>query len=253
MEPSGLESKCRSVPESISVNVNKPYGPLKTVITARKQSLGQGNMFTGVCLSTGGCMVPGGAWSRGCMVPGGVHGPRGVHRPGGCMVPGGSWSRGVHGHWGCAWSWGMHGLGGAQSRWRWCIVPGWCLVDTPRRLLLLAVRILLECILVEMIIVLLNLYEEEKRVCCLSKLNKKKHHSACPDICCKMNPVSRLNRDISLKVWHSNVNCVYDVINLLCSRFHYAARSWEAIKKSQLFVEYNRLLPWRKCHGHLKG
>ena len=41
------------------------------IITARKRSLGQGNMFTGVCLSTGG--VPGprgeGAWSRG-EVPG---------------------------------------------------------------------------------------------------------------------------------------------------------------------------------------
>ena len=27
------------------------------IITARKRSLGQGNMFTGVCLSTGGCLV----------------------------------------------------------------------------------------------------------------------------------------------------------------------------------------------------
>ena len=34
-------------------------------ITARKRSLGQGNMFTGVCLSTGGVPGPGGAWSRG--------------------------------------------------------------------------------------------------------------------------------------------------------------------------------------------
>ena len=55
-------------------------------ITARKRSLGQGNMFTDVCLSTGG----GGVWSGG--------------------VPGG---------------------------------------DPPRRLLLRAVRILLECILVD--------------------------------------------------------------------------------------------------------
>ena len=35
------------------------------VITARKRSLGQGNMFTGVCLSTGG------ACSKGGLVPGG--------------------------------------------------------------------------------------------------------------------------------------------------------------------------------------
>ena len=66
------------------------------MIIARKRSLGQGNMYTGVCLSTGG-------W---------------------CMVPGG-----------CAWSRGVHGPGG---------VPG----GDPRRLLLRAVRILLECILV---------------------------------------------------------------------------------------------------------
>ena len=31
-----------------------------TLIAARKRSLGQGNMFTGVCLSTGGCLVHGG-------------------------------------------------------------------------------------------------------------------------------------------------------------------------------------------------
>ena len=37
------------------------------LITARKRSLGQGNMFTGVCLSTGGggCLLLGGAWYRG--------------------------------------------------------------------------------------------------------------------------------------------------------------------------------------------
>lgn len=28
-------------------------------------------------------------------------------------------------------------------------------------------------------------------------------------------------------------------------RFHYAARTWEAVKKSQLMAEYNRLLHWR--------
>ena len=37
------------------------------IITARKRSLGQGNMFTGVCLSTGGVPGPGG-----CLVLGGA-------------------------------------------------------------------------------------------------------------------------------------------------------------------------------------
>ena len=39
------------------------------IFTTRKRSLGQGNMFTGVCLSTGGVSGPGGgAWSPGCLV-----------------------------------------------------------------------------------------------------------------------------------------------------------------------------------------
>ena len=55
----------------------------------------------------GGCLVPGGAWSRGSLVPGGS-GPRGVPGSGGCLVPeggclilgglvlggGGAWSQG---------------------------------------------------------------------------------------------------------------------------------------------------------------
>ena len=41
-----------------------------SLITARKRSLEQGNMFTGVCLSTGGCLVPGGL-VRGVPGPGG--------------------------------------------------------------------------------------------------------------------------------------------------------------------------------------
>ena len=72
-------------------------------ITARKRSLGQGNMFTGVCLSTGGVPGPGGL--------GEAPGPGGVPGLGGCLVLGGS------------------GLGGAW--WR-----------PPRGLLLRAVRIL---------------------------------------------------------------------------------------------------------------
>ena len=63
--------------------------------TARKRSLGQGNIFISVCQEfcpRGG----GGGWVRG------VHGPGGCMVPGVCMVPGGPWSRGglvlgVHG------------------------------------------------------------------------------------------------------------------------------------------------------------
>ena len=64
---------------------------------------GQGNMFTGVCLSTGGCgLVGGGAWSRGCLI----------------------W--GVSGPWGGVCSWGalvrgVPGLGGLPGP----EVPGW--------------------------------------------------------------------------------------------------------------------------------
>ena len=73
-------------------------------VTARKRSLGQGNMFTGACLCTGG-----GVWSREGSGPGGVPGlgglvlgsawSRGVPGPGGCLVLGGGlvWSRGVPG------------------------------------------------------------------------------------------------------------------------------------------------------------
>ena len=60
------------------------------VFTARKRSLGQGNVFTGVCLSTGEVPGPGG-W-RGCLLPGGVPAlGGGVPAPGGLVwgVPGG--------------------------------------------------------------------------------------------------------------------------------------------------------------------
>ena len=54
-------------------------------ITARKRSLGQGNMFTGVCLSTkgGGVYGPGG-----CLLPGGSG--LGGSAPEGCLLQGGS-------------------------------------------------------------------------------------------------------------------------------------------------------------------
>ena len=72
----------------------------------RPQRICEGYIFTGVCLSTGGCawswrngsgglcLVLGGAWSQWGAWSGGVLGPGGVHCPGG-----------VHGPRGCAWSW----------------------------------------------------------------------------------------------------------------------------------------------------
>ena len=119
------------------------------IFTARKRSFGQGNMFTVVCLSTGGGVwsqgVPchGGVWSQGggCSsagVPGpGGFGPRGV--PG----PAGSVPRGVAApQRGCLVMGGVPGPGGCG--------PRGCLVESPpyTRLLLRAVIILLECILV---------------------------------------------------------------------------------------------------------
>ena len=55
------------------------------IFTARKRSLGQVNIFTGVFLSTGGYIWSGGAWSWG--VPG--PGEKGVWSWGGCLIPGG--------------------------------------------------------------------------------------------------------------------------------------------------------------------
>ena len=64
------------------------------IITARKRSLRQGNIFTGVCLSTGrlpgpgGVPGPGDGWSGGCLLPGGTC-SRGVPAPEECLHPGG--------------------------------------------------------------------------------------------------------------------------------------------------------------------
>ena len=97
------------------------------LVTTRKRSLGQGNMFTSVCLSTGGvpapggCLLLGGAWSWGMPGPGSAWSRERVPGPEG-LVQEGAWSGGT-----CSW-------GGTW--WR------------PPRLLLRAVRILLECILV---------------------------------------------------------------------------------------------------------
>ena len=85
------------------------------LITARKRSLGQGNIFTSV-------------WhefcSGGCLLPGGGSGPGGLLQ-GRCLLLGGAWS------------------GGLLPRG----VPGG--YTPPGRLLLRAVRILLKCILVD--------------------------------------------------------------------------------------------------------
>ena len=85
------------------------------VITARKRSLGQGNIFTPVCHSVHG---GGGGGVRGwkaCVAGGGMCGQGGRHAwLGGVCGRGHAWPGG-------AWPGGnMHGWGGA------CVVGGWC-------------------------------------------------------------------------------------------------------------------------------
>ena len=114
------------------------------VITSRKRSLGQGNIFTPVCHSVhkgacvvarGACVVTGGhVWLPGgicgcrgaCVVARGMHGCQGA-----CVV---SWG-GVHGCWGACMVKGVHAWGGMHGEegsvhgergcawWRGC-VPG---------------------------------------------------------------------------------------------------------------------------------
>ena len=121
--------------------------------------LGQGYVFTHVCDSvhSGVCypsmhcrwypsmpcsrsprggLLLGGAWSRGCLVWGGQ-----LLR--GCLVLGVPGLRGSAPG-GGAWSWGVCSSGGL-----FCGVPGG---DPPGRLLLPAIRILLECILVTVLL-----------------------------------------------------------------------------------------------------
>ena len=57
-----------------------------SIITTRKRSLGQGNVFTGVCLSTGVCGENGG-----------VNGERGCGEKGWGVVKGDVWRRGMVG------------------------------------------------------------------------------------------------------------------------------------------------------------
>ena len=99
----------------------------ENIFTACKRSCGKVMFFTGVCDSGSrreGSLVPGGLPG-----PGGVPDPRGVPglgvpAPGGCLVQGVPDPRGVP------------GPGGACSQvvvWcGGCLVPGECLVETPR-------------------------------------------------------------------------------------------------------------------------
>ena len=112
--------------------VGQVFGRMCSIVTARKRSLGQGNIFTPVCQSVhrGACVVGGGAGGGGvCGCWGGVCGCWGVCMVarGACVVAGG-----------CAWLLGgMPGCrGGGVRRIR---------RDTVNER---AVRILLECILV---------------------------------------------------------------------------------------------------------
>ena len=71
----------------------------------QQRSLGQGNMFTGVCLSTGGCLLRG-VPAHGVPAPWGVPAPGGVGScsGGGCLVEtpqtataaGGTYPTGMH-------------------------------------------------------------------------------------------------------------------------------------------------------------
>ena len=99
------------------------FPDFSSIFTARKRSLRQGNIFTGVCQEF---CSQGGAYSWGEGVPG----PRGMPDP--RAMPG---PRGVPGHK------GVPGPGG-------CLVTRGCLENPPAWLLLWAVCILLECILV---------------------------------------------------------------------------------------------------------
>ena len=99
-------------------------------ITARKRSLGQGNIFTSVCHSVHG---------RGMHARGDVHVGVCVHAWGTCVV-GGVHARGcacLGGAWqGSMGGGGVHGQGGGECAWQ------------ERRPLQRCVRILMECILV---------------------------------------------------------------------------------------------------------
>ena len=110
---------------------------MEDIFTARKRSLGQGNIFIGVCQEF--CSRGGGVSGAGGVSDGPLGGSsRGGVCSGGCLVPEGICSRG-----GGGW------------------VPGG---DPPGRPLLQAVRILLEYILVMLLVLhgLLQTHPQEK-------------------------------------------------------------------------------------------
>ena len=124
-----------------------------------QQQLWKGNVFTPVSDS----VWRGHAWQGVCMA-GDVHGVGherqgvGVMCGGGCVWQGGGiCSAGMHGR-GCAWQGGVHGGGGMCGR-EVCVAGRACLAGGPgregcawqeRRPLQRIVRILLECILVDL-------------------------------------------------------------------------------------------------------
>ena len=75
-----MERKCFGLKDTVNFYLESKE--LQHIITARKRSLGQGNIFTSVCQEfcsqgSGGFLVPGGAWSGGSVggsAPGGVPG-----------------------------------------------------------------------------------------------------------------------------------------------------------------------------------
>ena len=133
---------CLIPPGTISL---LPYMGMYPIITARKRSLGQGNIFGNMCQQFGpqgggwglvpGGSAPGGGcllWGRGCLL-------RGV-----CLLLGGL----VPGRVSALGGWGMPAPGGVPAPRGWCLLWGGAWWRPPRWLLLWAVRILLECILV---------------------------------------------------------------------------------------------------------
>ena len=77
---SGVDPVCYPFPYSTGSYWRNTFPPqcegikMVTILHYHPQmKLREGNVFTHVCDSfQGGCLVPGGVWSRGCLVPGGV-------------------------------------------------------------------------------------------------------------------------------------------------------------------------------------
>ena len=99
-----------------------------TIFTARKRSLGQGNIFIGVCQEFcsrgGGCLIRRGVCSGGsCLLLGGCLLPGGVSTEGGCLLLGGVSAAG-----GVVCPWGVSALGNVCSQggaW-WRPPNGYC-------------------------------------------------------------------------------------------------------------------------------